>query len=43
MDEKSFAKTIENNYFVELLLVTNSEPWMNLNFFFKFGLFEPRR
>ena len=43
MHEKSFAKKIESNYFVKILLVVTFEPRMILILFLKFSLFEPRR
>ena len=42
MHQKSFAKNIENNYFVKLLLGATSEPRMILILFLKFNLSEPR-
>ena len=42
MHYKSFAKNIENNYFVKLLLVATPGLRMILIILLKFSLFEPR-
>ena len=40
MHGKSFAKSIENNYFAELLFLATSKPRMILILSLKFSLFE---
>ena len=42
MNQKSFAKNNENNYFVKILVMATFEPRMILILFYKFSLFEPQ-